>query len=59
MYLNTLLLSLFIPLILYAEESLFVTFENEDGKLFIDYLSSLKQSRLRKKLHKESGQQVY
>ena len=30
-----------------------------DGKLFIDYLSSLKQSRLRKKLHKENGQQVY
>lgn len=29
-----------------------------DGKLFVDYLSSLKRQRIRKKLEKESRQQV-
>ena len=41
MFRNTLLLSLFIPFILYAEESFFVTFENEDGKSIVILLSGL------------------
>ena len=40
-----------------AEELLAVCIQHEidhlDGKLFVDYLSQLKQTRIRKKLHKE------
>lgn len=48
------------PFELEAEELLAICIQHEidhlDGKLFVDYLSSLKRMRIRKKLEKESRQ---
>jgi peptide deformylase len=49
------------PFEMEAEELLAVCIQHEldhlEGKLFVDYLSSLKRQRIRKKLEKESRQQ--
>jgi peptide deformylase len=50
------------PFEMEAEELLAVCIQHEldhlDGKLFVDYLSSLKRQRIRRKLEKESRQQT-
>ncbi|MES9943905.1 MAG: peptide deformylase [gamma proteobacterium symbiont of Ctena orbiculata] len=50
------------PFEMEAEELLAVCIQHEldhlEGKLFVDYLSSLKRQRIRKKLEKENRQQV-
>ncbi|MEJ2609953.1 MAG: peptide deformylase [Candidatus Thiodiazotropha sp.] len=50
-----------VPFEMEADELLAVCVQHEldhlDGKLFVDYLSSLKRQRIRKKLEKESRQQ--